>query len=399
MKFRKQLAWMLAAALLVCSVLSGCGSTPSHGKGGESDTIKVGFYGTLAGSGAYVDTAAKMAIEDYIEEINANGGWLGKQVQLISYDVSKDPPTEAVTAATRLIEQDKVIGIVGISGTASTLPIISMCNETQTPCIASAATNTRVTVDEDTGETYPYLFRCCFIDPYQGTALADFAYNDLNVSKVATLTRVNNAYAVGVQEYFKEQYTSLGGELVAELGYQETEVEFRAQLTAAADAGAAAILVAASEYKDAGLIANQAKDLGLDFTFLLPDGVYATELLNVAADALTNAYISVGADENDPEFASWKADFDTKHASSGYTANIYTYYAMDSFMLLEYAVKTAKSTDGPALREALENATDAPCFTENITIDPATHNPLNKSITLLTVQDGAYSVYKTYKPE
>ena len=150
MKFRKQLAWMLAAALLVCSVLSGCGSTPSHGKGGESDTIKVGFYGTLAGSGAYVDTAAKMAIEDYIEEINANGGWLGKQVQLISYDVSKDPPTEAVTAATRLIEQDKVIGIVGISGTASTLPIISMCNETQTPCIASAATNTRVTVDEDT---------------------------------------------------------------------------------------------------------------------------------------------------------------------------------------------------------------------------------------------------------
>lgn len=171
MKLKKSLALLCAIALLACSVLSGCGSKNGDGAGSNSDVIKVGFYGSLAGSGAYVDTAAKMAIEDYIKEINANGGWLGKKVELISYDVSKDPPTEAVTAATRLIEQDKVIGIVGVSGTASTLPIISMCNETKTPCIASAATNTKVTVDADTGETYPYLFRCCFIDPYQGMSI------------------------------------------------------------------------------------------------------------------------------------------------------------------------------------------------------------------------------------
>lgn len=395
MRIKKSLALLLVLAVLADLVLSGCGEK----KEADSDVIKVGFYGSLAGSGAYVDTAAKMAIEDYIEQVNADGGWLGKKVQLVSYDVSKDPPTEAVTAATRLIDQDGVIGIVGISGTASTLPIISLCNENKVPCIASAATNTKVTVDEDTGETYPYMFRCCFIDPYQGTALANFAYGDLGISEVATLTRVNNPYAVGVQEYFKDEYTSLGGKIVAELGYQETEVEFRAQLTAAADAGAKAILVAASEYKDAGLIANQAKDLGLEFTFLLPDGVYANELLDVASSALTNAYISVGADENDPEFASWKAEFDAKHANSGYSANIYTYYAMDSFMLLEYAVKTAGTTDGEAIRNALENAKDAPCFTESITIDPATHNPLNKSITVLTVKDGAYTVYKTYKPQ
>ena len=395
MRIKKSLALLLVLAVLASLVLSGCGEKNEA----DSDVIKVGFYGSLAGSGAYVDTAAKMAIEDYIEQVNADGGWLGKKVQLVSYDVSKDPPTEAVTAATRLIDQDGVIGIVGISGTASTLPIISLCNENKVPCIASAATNTKVTVDEDTGETYPYMFRCCFIDPYQGTALANFAYGDLGISEVATLTRVNNPYAVGVQEYFKDEYTSLGGKIVAELGYQETEVEFRAQLTAAADAGAKAILVAASEYKDAGLIANQAKDLGLEFTFLLPDGVYANELLDVASSALTNAYISVGADENDPEFASWKAEFDAKHANSGYSANIYTYYAMDSFMLLEYAVKTAGTTDGEAIRNALENAKDAPCFTESITIDPAKHNPLNKSITVLTVKDGAYTVYKTYKPQ
>lgn len=392
MKLKKLTALTLVFVLLV-SMLSGCGGSK------ESEVIKVGFYGSLAGSGAYVDTAAKMAIEDYIEEINEAGGWLGKKVELVSYDVSKDPPTEAVTASTRLIQQDGVIAIVGLSGTASTLPIISLCNDNKIPCIASAATNTKVTVNEDTGETYPYLFRCCFIDPYQGTALADFAYNDLEATQVATLTRVNNAYAVGVQSYFKEHYEELGGTIVAELGYQEGEAEFRAQLTAAHEAGATTLLVSASEYKDLGLIANQAKDLGFEFTFLAPDGVYATELLGVAADALTNCYISVGADENDEAFAAWKKSFDEKHADSGYTANIYTYYAMDSFMLLEYAVKKANSTDGEKVRDALENAVDAPCFTENITMDPATHNPLNKSITLLTVKDGAYSVYKTYKPE
>ena len=395
---RKSLALLLTGSMLAGACLTGCNSGTESGEN-NSDTVKVGFYGTLAGSGAYVDTAARMAIEDYIEEINANGGWLGKQVELVSYDVSKDPATESVTAATRLIEQDDVIAIVGISGTASTLPIISLCNETETPCIASAATSIQVTINEDTGETYPYIFRVCFIDPYQGTALSDFAYNDLNITKIATLTRVNNAYAMGIQQYFKEHYTELGGEIVAELGYQETEVEFRAQLTRAADAGAEALLVAASEYKDAGLIANQAADLGLDFTFLFPDGVYAQELLDVAGNNLKNAYISVGADENDPKFAEFKKEFDEKHADSGYSANIYTYYAMDSFKLLEYAVKTANSFDGPAIRDALENAIDAPCFTENITIDPATHNPLNKSITVLTVKDDEYVVYKTYKPE
>lgn len=161
MRIKKSLALLLVLAVLASLVLSGCGEKNEA----DSDVIKVGFYGSLAGSGAYVDTAAKMAIEDYIEQVNADGGWLGKKVQLVSYDVSKDPPTEAVTAATRLIDQDGVIGIVGISGTASTLPIISLCNENKVPCIASAATNTKVTVDEDTGETYPYMFRCCFIDP------------------------------------------------------------------------------------------------------------------------------------------------------------------------------------------------------------------------------------------
>ena len=131
MRIKKSLALLLVLAVLASLVLSGCGEKNEA----DSDVIKVGFYGSLAGSGAYVDTAAKMAIEDYIEQVNADGGWLGKKVQLVSYDVSKDPPTEAVTAATRLIDQDGVIGIVGISGTASTLPIISLCNENKVPCI------------------------------------------------------------------------------------------------------------------------------------------------------------------------------------------------------------------------------------------------------------------------
>ena len=404
---RKSIALVMAALLLILSLV-GCqnnttnnGNNSSDGNADNSttgDTIKIGFFGTLAGSGAYVDMPAKLALEDYIAELNANGGLLGRQLELVSYDVSRDPATESVTATNRLIQQDDVIAILGPSGTASTLPIISICNENQVPVITNAATNPAVTVNEETGEVYPYIFRVCFIDSYQGTALADFAYNDLGITKIATLTRVNNAYAQGVQEFFHDRYLELGGELVEELGYQEGEVEFRAQLTKAADAGATALFVAASEYKDAALIATQAADLGLEFTFLMPDGVYASEMLDVAGAQLEGAYISVGASEDDPAFAEFKSTFDETHASSGYTANIYTYYMMDAMKLLEWAINDAGSFEGADIRDSLENAKDVPAFTETLTIDPATHNPLNKSITVLKIEDSQYTVYKNYKP-
>ena len=120
-----------------------------------------------------------------------------------------------------------------------------------------------------------------------------------------------------------------------------------------------------------------------------------------------NLLLDEPTNDLDLETVSWLEDYLSKFENTvlvvshdrHFLDSVCTYYAMDSFMLLEYAVKTAVSTEGPAIRDALENAKDAPCFTENITIDPSTHNPLNKSITLLTVQDGAYSVYKTYKPE
>lgn len=404
---KKRLFSLTMAIVMLALTLTGCqgGKQASGGAASAAgdqpvsgETVKIGFPGSLAGSGAYVDVPAKLALEDYIAELNENGGLLGKKVELVSYDVSRDPATESITAVNRMIQQDKVFAILGPSGSSSALPIISLCDDNKIPCISNSATNPKVTVDEATGKVYPYMFRVCFIDPYQGTALADFAYNELKITKIASLTRINNAYAQGVMQYFKEQYEKLGGELVQEMGYQENEVEFRAQLSKAADAGATALLVASNEYKDAALVAKQAKDLKLNFTYLFPDGVYASELLEAAGSELEGSYISVGASEDEPAFAEFKKTFDEKHKSSGYTANIYVYYALDTMKLLEYAVKKANSFDGEAIKNELEHATNVQLFTEPITIEPDTHNPHNKSVTILQVKDRKYSVHKTYKP-
>jgi branched-chain amino acid transport system substrate-binding protein len=297
-----------------------------------------------------------------------------------------------------MIQKDKVIAILGPTSSRSTMPIIPLCNESQTPGIGISATNPSVTIDDATGNVHPYMFRVCFIDPYQGTALASFAYNDLEIKKVASLMRVNDPYAQGLVQFFKENFVDLGGELL-EMGYQDKEVEFRAQLSQASDAGVEALFIPVTEYKDAAMIAKQADELGLKFTYLFPDGAYASELLDVAGKELEGAYISTGVSEDDPAFAEYKEAFNKKHESSGYTANIFAYYALDAIKLLEYAVNEAQSFEGEAIKDALENAKDVPLFTEPITIDPETHNPLNKTLNIVKVVDNKYELFRTYRPE
>jgi branched-chain amino acid transport system substrate-binding protein len=364
----------------------------------SGDTVKVGFLANLTGSGAYTDIPPKLAIEDYIEELNAKGGLLGKKVELVAYDAGRDALTESVTAVNKMIQQDKVVALVGPTGSRYALPIIHLCNDSKTPCITIGATNAKITVNEDTGEVNPYMFRVSFIDPYQGSAMANFAYHDLGIKKLASLAAVDDLYAQGLLKYFTDEYKRLGGEFTDALSFQISDVEFRAQLSKAADGGAEVLWAPAAEYKFAAFIAKQAEQLGLEFTYLLPEGVYGSELLETAGPQLEGAYISVPMTEDDPVFADYKKAFDEKHKSTGYKANIYAYYGVDGIKLLEWAVNKAKSFDGEAIKNALESAVDVPLFTGSFTIEPDTHNPHNKAVSIVKVENSQYNLYKTFQP-
>ena len=398
-KFFIVAATLLAFTALFLGVTSAEAAYPAMEERWSGDSVTVGFFGNMTASGAFQDVPQRFAIEDYIEDLNARGGLLGKKVKFVWYDAGRDALTESVTAVNKMIQQDKVVAIVGPGGSRYALPVVSLCNDSQTPCITIGATNAKITVNEDTGLVNPYMFRVSFIDPYQGRALANFAFNDLGFKKLATIAAIDDLYAQGLLQYFTEEYEKLGGEITTSLSYQSTDVEFRSQLSAIEDSGADVLFAPATEYKYAAFIAKQAEQLGLEFTYLLPEAVYSRELLENAGSQIEGAYISIPMDEDDPRFADFNKVFDEKHKSSGYKANMYAYYAMDGIMLLEWAINKAGSFDGEAIKNALEAAKDVPIFTEaTYTIEPETHNPHNKSVSIMRVEDGEYKLVTTFKP-
>lgn len=396
---KKALLKLLALSLaltFVMGVLSGCGDTAE--KDSDGDVVKIGFVTYLAGDQAYVGQAAKLALEDYVTELNENGGLLGKQVKLITYDYSKDPATEAVNATNKLIQQDGVIAILGPSGSQSAIPMIPVVTAAKIPVIATSASNEAVTIDPNTGKLNEWMFRVCFVDPYQGKAMANFAITEAGISKVASLGAIGDPYTESLTKIFADEFTAKGGEMVKKLNYQNKDVEFRAQLTEAHKAGAEAILVPSSYYKDVVLMAQQSRDLGYDFKFLIGDGCYSPELVELAGDELEGSYMISGVSEDDPALKEYSVEFEKKYP--GQTANVYVAYSLDAMMLLEYAINKAGSFDTEAIRTALENAQGVKLFSDdNFTVDKETHNPLNKTVSVLKITDSQYTLYKKYKPE
>jgi branched-chain amino acid transport system substrate-binding protein len=211
MKLNRRYVRFFYAALVLVMLASLLGACSAEKK------VKIGFVAQMTGPDSYIGQAAKVALEDRVKEINDKGGIKGYKVELITYDSRSEVP-DAVTAAKRLIEQDRVAGVIGPEWSGAAIPIASIADNAKVPFIATTASNVKVTVD-DNNAVHPYMFRACFIDPYQGYALADFAYRDLGKRKAAFITDVTAAYSVGIQNYFETHFKELGGEVVAKEGY------------------------------------------------------------------------------------------------------------------------------------------------------------------------------------
>lgn len=386
--FSKWFAVVMAAILLVSS-LSGCAS--------QEKVLKIGYITEQTGVEAYIGQASTPALQDHIDKINADGGIGGYKLKLIVYD-TRSEVTDAVAVAKRLIDQDGAVAIIGPSWSAAGIPLAEIADASKVPMIGTTASNVNVTVTED-GKLHPYMFRVCFIDPYQGYALADFAYNKLGLRKVAFLTDVASPYTVGVHKFFKSHFEELGGTVVAEEGYTQGDTEFRAQLAKIKDSGADLLVAAAYTYKDAGLISQQMEALGLKIQFMAGDGVFVPDLLDMAGPQLQGAIVTTGVSENAPEFAEFNAGFEKKH---NVKANVYTYYGLDALYAIEYAIRTAVANGEPtptAIRDALENMKDVQLFTSVVSMEPDTHNPHNKPLLIMTINNSNWELMETFQPE
>jgi branched-chain amino acid transport system substrate-binding protein len=392
--FKKTTMLLLAVVLTLSSLLSGCTA---------SKTIKIGFIAQITGSDSYIGQAAKLALEDRIAEINAKGGVKGYKLELVVYDSRGEVP-DAVAAAQRLMNQDKVSAIIGPEWSGAAIPIAAIADTAQTPVIATTASNVKVTVD-DNNKVHPYMFRVCFIDPYQGYAISDFAYTELGKRKAAFITDVTAAYSMGIQNYFEKHFSELGGQVVDKEGYQANDQEFRAQVSKVVDSKADLLVVPTATYRDIALIAKQATALGLKVQYLGVDGWVADELLSMAGAELDGAYLSSGVTTESPEFKDYNAAFEKKH---NVKATVYAYYALDALYAIEYASGVALDKNANAdtssvefrtdVKNAIENMKAVQVFTSKLTYEADTHNPHNKPVVILQIKDGKWNIVKTYEP-
>jgi len=345
--------WMAratASRLLLAAVLLAGAAACERKSDSVTDTggdIVIGMYGSLTGDGASFGLSSKDGTELAVDEINAAGGVLDgrKFTLLIEDDQSK--PEEATSAVTKLITQDKVVAVLGEVASRRTLAAAPVAQRYQIPLITPASTNERVT------QVGNYIFRVCFIDPFQGEVLAKFAYNDLKVRKVAILKDITQDYSVGLTDSVALNFAKLGGTVLPPVSYSGADADFKAVLTQIRSEKPDAIF-ATGYYSEAGIIVRQARELGMKMPILGGDGWVGDALAN-GREALNNTYISNHYSGDNP--APIVQNFVTAYRQRfNKEPDAIAALAYDAVKVLADAMNRAKSTEGPKVRDALAKA-------------------------------------------
>ncbi len=363
----------LVLALVMCaSMFAGCSGGGAAAPAGE--TVKIGFIGPLTGDTAQYGEAVKNGAEMRINEINAAGGINGKTVELIAYDSAGDA-TQATDAYTRLVDQDGVVAIVGPVLTGETLAVAELAADDEFPLITASATGDSIT---DIGTS---LFRTCFKDSFQGGKMGQYAATKLGYKKIAVLTNSGSDYSVGLSKAFVASCADAKVEVVAEESYADGDTDFKAQLTNIASTGCEAIYV--PDYYDVvALIAQQAKDAGIEVPFLGGDG-YGGLVKQVDDPATVEGFYFTDHYSSDADQSSFNADY---NAAYNVAPLSFSYLAYDAMQIIEAAIAAAPSTDKADVVAALK-ATDMDCLTSHYTFD-ADNNPI-KDCMILNVKSGA----------
>nr|WP_106781906.1 ABC transporter substrate-binding protein [Lysinibacillus timonensis] len=397
-KSLKRFASIFLATSLVAGALAGCGANSSSSNGGtstntneggasssesSSETIKIGANLELTGDVASYGSSILAGAELAIEEINAAGGIDGKQIELVKAD-NKSDNGEAVASALKLATQDKVHAMIGPATSGNVLATVQIANQNKIPVVTASGTAENLTVNDD-GSVNEYIFRTCFIDPFQGVVAANFATNEIGAKNVAIYADNSSDYAKGLAAAFKQQIEANGGTVVAEEAYVANDVDFKSTLTNLKSANPDFIFIP-GYYEEVGLIVKQARELGIDVPLMGGDGWDSPTLLELAGpDALNNTYMSNAFSAEDPEelIQDFVKAFEEKN---GEKPNGFHALGYDTAYYIADAIDRADSTDGEAIKNALASTENFEGVTGSFSVDEK-HNPI-KSATILSYEDG-----------
>ncbi len=384
-------------ALAAFASLTGCAKREAE--------IKVGEYGSLTGGTATFGASSKNGIELFVDNLNAQGGIGGMKVHVLVED-DQSKPEEAATAVNKLIAQDGVVAVLGEVASSRSLAAAPICQNAGVPMISPSSTNPKVT------EIGDGIFRVCYIDPFQGMVIAKFAKNTLHFSKGAIFRDNKNDYSVGLANYFTESYRGMGGTIVSDEAYSEGDQDFKAQLTVIKSKKPEFIFVP-GYYTEVGLIARQARELGITVPMLGGDGWVSDRLLEIAQDALNGSYFVNHYWEKDPNptVQTFVQNYVKRYNS---TPDGLAALAYDAAGVLTNAMKELQQKDpkafgtlsGPPnadqkaargkLRELIAATRDYPGVTGRITLDE--HRNAVKPAVFLGIEKGAYTFVATVEP-
>src|SRR5580658_502546 len=347
-------------ALAAFMFLTGCNKPPSE-TAASNDIIKVGEYASLTGSEATFGQSSHKGTQLAIDDLNAAGGVLGKKIELITED-DQSQAGQPATAVRKLISRDGVVAILGEVASSRSMEAAPICQENKIPMISPSSTNPKVTATGD------YIFRVCFIDPFQGTVMANFARKTLKAKKVAIFTDVKSDYSIGLAKFFKEGFLAGGGQIVAELDYSGGDKDFKAELTQIKSVGPDAVFIP-GYYTDVALICIQAKQLNLTAPLFGGDGWESDQLVKIGQDAVEGNYFSThyAPSVDTPQSKKFVADYEKR--VNGKMPDAMAALGFDSAMILADAMKRAGTIDGAKVRDALAATKDFPCVTGVTTID------------------------------
>ena len=373
-------------SIAITLFLLGCKAEDKKEEGTVTgDTIRIGVILSMTGG---TSAFGQMTWNGLQVGKSMRSTVLGKEVELILVD-NKSDKIESANAAQRLIQKDNVIGIIGDVASSNSLAIAPIVEESRIPHISPASTNPLVT------QNRKYVFRACFIDPFQGEVMAKFSYNDLKTTKAAVLTDIGQDYSVGLSDAFAKTFTKLGGRIVAQLNYQSGDQDFTAQLTAIKQTKPDVIAIT-GYYTEIALIARQAKELGIKAVMIAGDGAEAPELTKIGGDAVEGLYYTTHFDEKAVLTPLGQRYVDLFRKEHNEAPDALGALGADAYLIMLGAIEKAGSTDSEKIRDEIEKTKDFQGVTGVMTID-SNHNAL-KSVVIRQVRSGEFVYVASVKP-
>lgn len=381
MKFKKLLSVMAVSALAM-GLFTGCGGEE---KAADQNVVKVGVFLPLTGDNA---AGGELELRGIKLANQLHPEVLGKKVELVVAD-NKSDKAEAASVAARLIEKDKVSVLVGSYGSSLSMAAGNIVKENKVPAVGTSCTNPQVTANND------YYFRACFIDPFQGKVMTEYAHQN-GFKKVAIVQEVSNDYSVGLAKFFREEFVKLTGDensIVDVANYQTGDKDFTAILTNIKALNPDAVF-APGNFTESALLVKQARQLGIDAQFMGGDTWETQEFIDVGGKDVEGVALSTAFDREKASTEEAKKFLDAYTKEYNGEPSALTAMAYDAYLIAVSGIeKAGTATDTVKIRDAIAATKDLECVTGMTTLDE-NGDPI-KGVVIKTVKDGKFT-FKDY---